>query len=231
MTHVLPEAFAAFVGIDWAEATHAVCLQAAGAAKREGLTLEHPPEAIEAWGTTLRTRCNGPPSALCLALTTGPLVSAWRTDDFLVLLPINPLTVARYRDAFTPSRATDDPTDAARQLALLLTPRDTLQPLQPPSPTMRAREQRVAHRRRRVDDTVRSTNRLPSPLKNYVPQVLQGFRDKATRSFCDFLRRWPPLTAVQLARRSPLDTCCHDHPGRSADGIAQRLHAIKTAPP
>ena len=129
MTHVEHGEFAAFVGIDWADAKHDVCLQAAGSAKREGLTLEHTPEAIEAWVSTLRTRFNGQPVAVCLELTKGPLVSALRKYDFLVLFPINPLTLARYREAFTPSRAKDDPTDAALQLELLLTHRDKLQPL------------------------------------------------------------------------------------------------------
>ena len=78
MTHVLHGEFAAFVGIDWADAKHDVCLQAAGSAKREGLTLEHTPEAIEAWVSTLRTRFNGQPMAVCLELNKGPLVSALR---------------------------------------------------------------------------------------------------------------------------------------------------------
>ena len=138
MTHVSHEACAALVGLDWADATHDGCLQAAGSAQRESFTLEHTPEAIEVWGSTLRTRCSGQPVAVCLELTKGPLVSALRKYDFLVLFPINPLTLARYREAFTPSRAKDDPTDAELQLELLLTHRDTLQPLQPQRPTMRA---------------------------------------------------------------------------------------------
>jgi hypothetical protein len=56
--------------------------------------------------------------------------------------------LARYRDAFTPSRAKDDPTDATLQLALLLTHRDKLPPLTPQRPTMRALAPRVAPRRR-----------------------------------------------------------------------------------
>ena len=234
MTHGAHEACAACVGLDWAEATHDGCLQAAGAAQREGLTLEHTPEAIEAWGSTRRTRrtrCSGQPVAVCLALTQGPLVSAVRTYDFLVLFPINPLTLARYRAALTPSRATDDPTDAARQLALLRTPRDQLPPLQPQRPTMRARDPLVAHRRRVVADTVRITNRLTSTLKNSFPQVLHWFPDKDPRMICDFLRRWPTLKAAQRARRSMLATFCRDHHVRSADVMAQRLHAIKTATP
>jgi hypothetical protein len=115
MTPTSHDTLAAFLGIDWAEATHDRCLQAAGTAKRACLQLAHTPEAIEAWGPTLRTRCNGQPVASCLARTTGPMVSALRTSDFLVLCPLHPLTLARYREAFTPRRATDDPTDAALQ--------------------------------------------------------------------------------------------------------------------
>src|ERR687887_73873 len=155
------DTFAAFIGIDWADAKHDGCLQAAGTAKREYCQLEHTPEAIDAWVTILRTRFNGQPVAICLELNKGPLVFALRKYDFLVLFPINPLTLARYREAFTPSRAKDDPTDAALQLELLLTHRDTLQPLRPQSPTMRALAQLVAHRRRVVGDTVRITCAMP----------------------------------------------------------------------
>src|SRR5438876_6125417 len=229
MTQSTPDTFAAFVGIDWADAKHDGCLQAAGTAKREYFQLEHTPEAIDAWVTTLRTRFNGQPVAVCLELDKGPLVFAMRKYDFLVLFPINPLTLARYREAFTPSRAKDDPTDAALQLELLLTHRDKLHPLNPQSPTMRALEQLVEHRRRVVGDKVRITNRLTSTLKNYFPHVLQWFQEKDTAIFCDFLSRWPTLKAVQLARRATLERFFRAHHVRSADVITTRIEAIKNA--
>src|SRR4030095_6300052 len=142
-----------------------------------------------------------------------------------------PLTLARYREAFTPSRAKDDPTDAALQLELLLTHRDKLQPLHPQSPTRRARAQLVAHRRRVVGDKVRMTNRLTSTLKNYFPQVLHWFQDKDTPLFCDFLGRWPTLKAAHLARRVTLETFFRAHHVRYAAVIAQRIQAIKAATP
>ena len=231
MTHVAHEAFAAFVGIDWADAKPDVCLQTAASTKREYCQIEHTPEAIDAWVTTLRTRFNGQPVAICLELNKGPLVSALRKYDFLVLFPINPLMLARYREAFTPSRAKDDPTDAALQLELLLTHRDKLQPLRPQSPTMRALAQLVEHRRRVVGDKVRITNRLTSTLKNYFPHVLHWFQEKDTVIFCDFLSRWPTLKAAQLARRATLDTFFRAHHVRYADVIAQRIQAIKAATP
>src|SRR5262249_30434958 len=143
--------------------------------------------------------------------------------------PVNPLTVARYREAFTPSRAKDDPTDAELQVEILLKHRDKLTPLRPQSPTMRALAQLVEHRRRLVGDKVRLTNRLTSALNNYFPQVLQWSPDKDTAIFCDFLSRWPTLKAAQLARRSTLEGFFRAHHVRSVDVIAPRLQAIKSA--
>src|SRR5262245_32268827 len=231
MTHVPHDAFAAFVGIDWADAKHDLCLQAAGSTNREASVLDHTPEAIDAWVCTLRQRFGGHPVAVGLELNKGPIVSALHKYEFLVLFPVNPLTLARYRAAFTPSRAKDDPTDAALQLELLLKHRDKLQPLQPQSPQMRALAQLVEPRRRLVGDKVRLTNRLTSALKNSFPHVLRWFEDKDTVIFCDFLRRWPTLKAVQLARRATLETFFRDHHVRSAEVITQRLQAIKAATP
>jgi transposase len=225
------EAFAAFVGIDWADRKHDVCLQAAGTAHRECFSLTPTPEALDAWVSTWRARFNGQPIAIGLARTKGPLVSALRTYDFLVLFPLTPLTLARYRAAFTPSRATDDPTDAARQLARLLRHRDTLHPLTPQSPTMRALAQLVAHRRRVGGDNVRLTHRLTRTLKNSFPHVRHWFQEKDTPIFCDVLRRWPTLQAVQLARRATLETFCRDHHVRSPEVIARRIQAITSATP
>src|SRR4029450_6263492 len=223
MTQTPHDPSAACAGIDWADATHDICLQATGTAKRESLQLTHTPEAIDAWGTTLRTRFNGQPVAICLALTKGPIVSALHKYDFLVLFPINPLTLAKYREAFTPSHAKDDPTDAALQLELLLKHRDKLPPLLPQSEALRALEQLVEHRRRLVGDKVRLTNRLTSTLKNSFPHVLQWFEDKDTTLFCDFLTQWPTLTAAQLARRPTLERFFRAHHVRYTNVIDTRI--------
>ena len=56
--------FAAFIGIDWADAKHDICLQTAHAARRESSILPHRPDAIEAWTGTLRQRFQGQPIAV-----------------------------------------------------------------------------------------------------------------------------------------------------------------------
>jgi len=61
--------------------------------------------------------CFGGPIAIALELAQGPIVYGLQKYDFLVLFPINPSTLAKYREAFTLSRAKDDPTEA--ELALV----------------------------------------------------------------------------------------------------------------
>ena len=184
---------------------------------------------MNTWVQPLRTRCNGQPIAVCLERNKGPIVSALRHSDSLVRCPVTPLTVATYREAFPPRRATDDPTDAALQVESLLTHRDTLTPLSPQSPSMRALAQLVEPRRRVVGDTVRLTNRVTRALKHSFPHVLQWFPEKDTVLCCDFLSRWPTLKAVQLARRATLEGFFRAPHVRSADVIATRIEAIKSA--
>jgi hypothetical protein len=96
---------------------------------------------------------------------------------------------------------------------------------------MRALAPLVAPRRRGVGDTVRITNRLTRPLKHDVPPVRHWGQETDTAICCAVLRRWPTLTAVPRARRATLAPCCRAPHGRSAEGIAPRRHAIKSATP
>jgi len=51
--------FAAFIGIDWADGKHDICLQAARADSVELSVIEHRPKAIEDWAHGLRERFAG----------------------------------------------------------------------------------------------------------------------------------------------------------------------------
>ncbi len=68
--------------------------------------------------------------------------------DFLVLYPVNPKTVAKYREAFSPSGAKDDPTDADYQLEILTYHRDRLKAWRPDDEKTRTLQYMVEHRRR-----------------------------------------------------------------------------------
>jgi hypothetical protein len=92
--------------------------------------------------------------------------------DFIVMFPVKPTTVARYRSAFRPSGAKDDPSDAEVILELLMTHRDKLERLAPERSEMRQLRRLVELRRDLVNDRTRLTNRITDALKAYFPQVL-----------------------------------------------------------
>jgi len=69
----------------------------------------HTPEAIVDWASALQRRFAGP-IAVCLEIAKGPLINALQRYDFVVIFPVNPAMLAKYREAFTPSGAKDDPT-------------------------------------------------------------------------------------------------------------------------
>jgi transposase len=223
--------FAAFIGIDWADRKHDVCLQVAGTDTREVSVLEHRPTVIDAWARRLRERFGGRPIAVCLELSQGPIVSALLEHDIFVIFPVNPSTLAKYRRAFTPSRAKDDPTDAALALELLRRHPEKIVPLRRESPNMRALRRLVEARRDLVQDRVRLTNRLTFTLKSYFPQVLDWFRDKETDVFASFVERWPSLPAAQRARRETIVDFFHAHSVRRASAIERRVDAIKSELP
>src|SRR5271167_4513262 len=70
------QAFTAFVGIDWADTEHDICVQATGVKRREFTCIAHEPGIIESWVCSLRERF-GDPIAVALELTKGPIVSYW----------------------------------------------------------------------------------------------------------------------------------------------------------
>jgi transposase len=141
------------------------------------------------------------------------------------------MMLAKYRQAFVPSGAKDDPTDAELALQILLRHPEALKGLKPQSPPMRSLVQLVQDRRRLVNDKVRITNRLSNALKNYFPQPLQWFRDKDTVLFCDFLSRWPTLKQLKRARGSVLEAFFHEHNVRRRTLIEDRIQAIRSALP
>jgi transposase len=228
MSPLLEQPFTAYVGIDWADTKHDICLQAAGDTRRESSCIAHQVAAIDEWANALHRRFGGL-VAVALELAKGPIVAALQKYDFLMLFPINPATLAKYREAFQPSGAKDDPADAELALDLLLHHPERFSPLRPQSAAMRSLVSLVERRRQLVGDQTRLTNRLCDTLKQYYPQALEWFDDRGTLLFCDFLERWPTLRSVRHARTAVLERFFHAHHCRSASRISARIESIRAA--
>jgi len=96
-------AYAALVGIDWADTKHDFCLRAVGSAQEEYGVMGHMPEAIDQWGRDLADRFPGGKIAVCLEQSRGSLIDAHVKYDSFVLYPIKPRMLAKCRQALAPS--------------------------------------------------------------------------------------------------------------------------------
>jgi len=164
-------------------------------------------------------------------LKKGPLIYALTKYNHLTLFTINPSTVAKYRKAFTPSGAKDDPSDAFLQVEMLTLHMDKLSVIDPESASMRSLAQQVEYRRNLVQDSVDLSNKITAALKNYYPQVLEWFKEKDTFIFCDFISKWPSLTKVKRAKKQTLLDFFNSHNSHYAHVNDARLLSIKTAMP
>lgn len=226
-----PTQFAALIGIDRSDAKHDVCLVDTATGEQELSAISHTPEALDEWARSLRTRFGSAPVAICLEQSRGPLIYALLKYDFLVLYPINPKTLSKFREAFTPSRAKDDPRDAEYLAQLLIHHRERLKAWMPDDEKTRTLQLLVEHRRRLVGDQTRIGNRLTALLKGYFPQVLQCFPDIRTAMVCEFLLRWSSLDALRGVRRATLEKFFRAHNSHRKDTIEARLSLIKEATP
>lgn len=75
MKPLAPQQFTAYVGIDWADSKHDVCLQPAGSEQRGFDSFVHKVDRIEQWAQALHQRFGGP-IAVALELAKGPIVYA-----------------------------------------------------------------------------------------------------------------------------------------------------------
>jgi len=228
-TSTLP-VFGAFVGLDWGDEKHALSLCAGTTTTIERATLEQTPEALAQWANALRGRFPNSKIAVCLEQARGPLISSLLAYEHIVLYPVNPKTLARFREALYPSRRKDDPIDGDLLLDLIVKHRDHLRPWQPD--TVQTRQLALLNEQRRhfVDHRTGLTNELLSHLKAIFPQALDlAGADLASALATDFLKKWSTLQSVQKVKPAVLRKFYYGHNSRSEELMSQRLALVKNA--
>lgn len=221
----------AWVGLDWADERHEIRLQAADSPRVESYSVEQKPEALHAWVAQLPARFPQGLIALALEQSRGAVIYALMNYDFLLLYPIPPKALARYREAFFSSGAKSDLTDADLLLEMVRSHRHRLRAWRPDDALTRQLRLLVEHRRKTVADRTRLTNRLSALLKTYFPQALDWAGDLRSPTACEFLSTWPSLQALQGAGRSAWRRFYRRHRRLAAEELDQLLQAIAQARP
>ena len=224
--------FAAFIGLDWADQKHDLCLSTAGSQKVEYTVIEQSAEAIDEWACRLRSRFGGQPVAVCLEQSRGALIYALMKYDFLVLFPLAPARLAKYRQAVTCSGAKDDPTDANLLWDYLVRHRDRLVPWKPDEPLTREIMLLGEARRDAVDLRTKLGNQLTAVLKIYFPQALSLVgKDVYSPMACAFLMKWTIPEQLRRARPHAVRKFYYAHNCRSEKRIQERLDAMRNLRP
>jgi transposase len=218
----------AWIGLDWGHRSHAFALQERNGAVQEG-TLEHSAESLHAWLRELGQRWDGRPVALAIEGSRGAVIQALIQYPWLTIYPVNPVTSARYRTAFTPSGASDDVPDARVLLELVRVHADRLRPLELQDPQTVKLTGLVEVRRDLVDRRTQVLNELTSLLRTYYPQALELVGDLDSELAVEFLGRWPDLIELKAAKPGAIKRFYYNHHLRRPELLEQRLQFIRDA--
>ncbi len=118
--------------------------------------------------------------------------------DFFTLFPVNPKSLARFREAFNSSGSKSDFSDADYLRELIYSHHSRLRPWLPDEEITRTIGFLAEGRRKAVNERTKQIQRLRAALKMYYPQALDLAGDKlSSKMALDFLQKWPQLDAIK----------------------------------
>jgi len=166
-----------FVGIDWAEAHHDVCVL-----DREGevLATRRVPDGLEGVARlhALLGEHTDEPAEVIVGIETdrGLLVTALLAAGYTVHA-VNPLAASRYRERHTTSRAKSDRADARMLADLVRTDRQHHRVVSPDSESHGAIKVLARSHQNLIWTRQRQTNALRNALREYYPGALAAFEE------------------------------------------------------
>jgi transposase len=227
-----PDPYQLIIGLDRADQKADLHLIEVATRKRRNQTLNTAPESLHEWLAQLRQQYPQARVGLCLEQPAGNLIPFLETYAWITVLPINPITLQKFREAFVTSRAKDDTKDARYLAELVLSHHDKLKPWAPEDAATRLLQQLIVHRRDLVDERTALTNRLQALLKQYFPQALGLCGQELWRPLATaFLLEWPTLQALRKASTKTLTAFYRRHGSHSATLLQERLDLIASAVP
>jgi transposase len=224
------ETVSAFVGIDWADSKHDIQVYPADDSAAFHEVVDSKSEGLQDWILKMRERFarEGGKVLVCLEQSKGSLIYQLMEYDFFVLYPINPKTLAKFREAFVPSGAVGDQSDADLLCELVRLHRHRLKAWKPDDAQTRKLAAFCLKRRQAVQTGVRLVQRLRGELKTYYPFVLEELDLKTVLS-CDFLQRWPTLEQLRRSKPATIRKFFYAHNYRRGDKLEALLERITTA--
>ena len=217
-----------FIGMDWADQKHDVYVIDRNG-KGVHRVLEHSAENIEAWVGDMLKLAGGQPIAIMLEQSRGALIYALMFREDVLLYPVNPKQLARYRESY-PGVGKNDPTDAM-YLARMLTERiTTLKAWQPDDENTRLIANLSQQRRKIVDGQTKLRQQLTALIKSYFPVVLELFgKQHQLPLLLSVLKRWPDPRKLRRADRQLIRKILTEHSIRNEEQQNEIIDRIRAA--
>ena len=216
-----------FVGIDWAEKHHAVCIvDAAGEVLVKGRVADGV-EGIARLHEMVASHTEEPEDAIVgIETDRGLLVGALVASGYEVYA-INPLSVDRYRDRHSTSGAKSDPGDAKLLADIVRTDRHNHRQVAGGSELAEAIKLLARTHQSFVWQRQRHINRLRSNLREFYPQALEAFGTELAASDAVAILSIAPTPDLgrRLSRSKIASALKRAGRQRNVDGRAEQIQA------
>lgn len=181
-----------FVGIDWAEAHHDICILDDQARKLAGFRIADGLEGVGRLHARLADHAEDPGEVVIgLETDRGLLVDALASAGYQ-LYAINPLSVSKYRDRHRVSGAKSDRGDAKVLADLVRTDRHNHRPVAADSELAQAIKVLARTHQNLIWTRQRQVNQLRNALREYYPAAVEAFgTDLAHRDALAMLGKAP----------------------------------------
>jgi transposase len=191
-----------YLGVDWADQTHAVWVVEADGSKIAAHTVPHTAEGLSEWGRELdQWRAQGVELWAAIERREGRVVD-FLLDHGVAVYPVNPKALDRARDRFRQSGAKDDPFDARVLADFLRTDHAHLPALRPSSEAAQELKLLTEDYQRQIRQQTRLVNQLTNTLKAYYPRALE-IAELTTTLAQEFLQAYPtPESLSSLTERT-----------------------------
>ena len=154
-----------YLGVDWADQTHAVWVADERGTKITARTVPHTAEGLSEWGRELdEWRAQGLELWAAIERPEGRVVD-FLLDHGVVVYPVNPKALDRARDRFRQSGAKSDPFDARGLADFLRTDHASFRALQPSSEAAQELKLLTEDCQRQIRQQTRLVNQLTATLK------------------------------------------------------------------
>jgi transposase len=166
-----------FVGIDWSEKWHDVCLLDHDGEVLARRRIEDSLAGLTQLQIVIAEHAEDPAEVVvCIEKSQGLIVHALQAADYLIYA-VNPLSASRYRDRHTPSRKKSDGADALMLADLVRTDRHRHRQLAQDSELAEAIKVLARSHKSLIWTRQQLGNQLRSALLGFYPGALEAFAD------------------------------------------------------